>query len=165
MGDEYWLYQVQLVSVLNLFPVSSFLELCFVLLFLLQPRQILNRSCNLLNHRTQYLSHIYAYFPKNSIHKMNFTFTADTLSRTRSIHFGRLYTNGSGNSKGKEADLCEALRCLGQALHCLEDFGAHTNYCELTLRELGYHDVFPHCGVAAELTVKGKRMFPLVTGT
>jgi len=32
------------------------------------------------------------------------------FSLQRSIHFGRLYTNGSGNSKGKEADLCEALR-------------------------------------------------------
>lgn len=42
------------------------------------------------------------------------------FSFSRSIHFGRLYTNGSGNSKGKEADLCEALRCLGQGLHCME---------------------------------------------
>ena len=42
------------------------------------------------------------------------------FSFARSIHFGRLYTSGSGSSKGKEADLCEALRCLGQALHCME---------------------------------------------
>jgi hypothetical protein len=42
------------------------------------------------------------------------------FSFSRSIHFGRLYTNGAGNSKGKEADLCEALRCLGQGLHCME---------------------------------------------
>jgi len=87
------------------------------------------------------------------------------FSLQRSIHFGRLYTNGSGNSKGKEADLCEALRCLGQALHCLEDFGAHTNYCELALRELGYRDVFPHCGVAAEINIRGHHVYPLVTGT
>jgi hypothetical protein len=32
------------------------------------------------------------------------------FSLQRSIHFGRLYTSGSGNSAGKEADLCEALR-------------------------------------------------------
>lgn len=32
------------------------------------------------------------------------------FSFQRSIHFGRLYTNGSGNLKGREADLCEALR-------------------------------------------------------
>ena len=42
------------------------------------------------------------------------------FSFSRSIHFGRLYTNGAGNTKGKEADLCEALRCLGQGLHCME---------------------------------------------
>lgn len=87
------------------------------------------------------------------------------FSFARSIHFGRLYTSGSGNSKGREADLCEALRCLGQALHCMEDFGAHTNYCELTLRELGFHDVFPHCGIQAEVNIRGKRIYPLVTGT
>jgi hypothetical protein len=34
------------------------------------------------------------------------------FSLQRSIHFGRLYTSGSGNSGGKEADLCEALRYL-----------------------------------------------------
>jgi len=42
------------------------------------------------------------------------------FSFARSIHFGRLYTNGSGHARGKEEDLCEALRCLGQGLHCLE---------------------------------------------
>ena len=41
------------------------------------------------------------------------------FSMTRSIHFGRVYTSGASGSKGKEADLCEALRCLGQGLHCL----------------------------------------------
>jgi len=39
-------------------------------------------------------------------------------SLERSIHFGRLYT--SGPNRGREEDLCEALRCLGQGLHCLE---------------------------------------------
>ena len=47
----------------------------------------------------------------------------------------------------------------------MEDFGAHTNYCELALRELGYNEVFPHTGVASEINVRGKRIFPLVTGT
>ncbi|OWP07208.1 hypothetical protein B2J93_1981 [Marssonina coronariae] len=87
------------------------------------------------------------------------------FSLERSIHFGRIYTNGSGNSKGKEADLCEALRCLGQALHCMEDFGAHTNYCELALRELGYRDVFPHTGSATAINIRGYQIYPLVTGT
>jgi hypothetical protein len=82
----------------------------------------------------------------------------------RSVHYGRLYTHGS-SGKGKEEDLCEALRCLGQALHCLEDFSAHSNYCELALRELGYHGVFPHCGTSSEINLRGKRVFPIVTGT
>ncbi|ROT43311.1 Het-C-domain-containing protein [Sodiomyces alkalinus F11] len=87
------------------------------------------------------------------------------FSLKRSIHYGRVYTSGSGNSSGREEDLCEALRCLGQALHTLEDFPAHSNYCELALRELGYHDVFPHCGVDSEIDLQGKRVYPLVTGT
>ncbi|KAI4089020.1 MAG: hypothetical protein LQ344_005681 [Seirophora lacunosa] len=83
----------------------------------------------------------------------------------RSIHFGRLYTSGGGGTKGREADLCEALRCLGQGLHCMEDFGAHTNYTELALREMGYTNVFPHTGTATEVNIRGRRVFPLVTGT
>ncbi|KAI1825433.1 heterokaryon incompatibility Het-C [Xylaria intraflava] len=82
----------------------------------------------------------------------------------RSIHFGRLYVHGA-HGKGKEEDLCEALRCLGQALHCMEDFSAHSNYCELALRELGYHNVFTHCGSSSEINLRGRRVFPLVTGT
>lgn len=86
------------------------------------------------------------------------------FSFARSIHFGRVYTSGSRGS-GKEADLCEALRCLGQALHCMEDFSAHSNYCELALRELGYHDVYPHCGTQTEINLNGRRVYPIVTGT
>ncbi|KAE8150576.1 heterokaryon incompatibility protein Het-C-domain-containing protein [Aspergillus avenaceus] len=84
-------------------------------------------------------------------------------SLARSIHYGRLYTHG--HKKGNEEDLCEALRCLGQGLHTLEDFAAHTNYCELVLREMGFRNVFPHTGVRTELNVRGHRVFPLVTGT
>lgn len=47
----------------------------------------------------------------------------------------------------------------------LQDFGAHTNYVELALRELGHREVFPHVGNATEMNVRGKRLFPLVTGT
>ena len=85
-------------------------------------------------------------------------------SFARSIHFGRLYTHGA-HGKGKDENLCEALRCLGQALHCLEDFGAHSNYCELALREMGYRNVFPHCGTQAEIRMRGKTVYPIVTGT
>ncbi|KAM3526663.1 hypothetical protein MY4038_006706 [Beauveria bassiana] len=86
------------------------------------------------------------------------------FSIARCIHFGRIYTNGD-KGKGKEENLCEALRCMGQALHCLEDYSAHSNYCELSLRELGYHNVFPHCGNQSEINVRGKRIYPIVTGT
>lgn len=85
-------------------------------------------------------------------------------SFARSIHFGRLYTCGA-QGKGKDENLCEALRCLGQGLHCMEDFGAHSNYCELALRELGYRNVFPHCGTQAEIHIQGKKIYPIVTGT
>lgn len=84
-------------------------------------------------------------------------------SFARCIHYGRLYTSGS--NKGRDEDLCEALRCLGQALHCMEDFSAHSNYCELALRELGYRNVFTHCGSQSEINIHGKHVFPLVTGT
>ncbi|KAI9883634.1 MAG: hypothetical protein M1823_004599 [Watsoniomyces obsoletus] len=87
------------------------------------------------------------------------------FSFSRSIHFGRVYTSGASGSRGREADLCEALRCLGQGLHCLEDFAAHTNYVELALREIGLTNVFPHTGVATEMNLHGRRVFPLVTGT
>lgn len=86
-------------------------------------------------------------------------------SFARSIHFGRVYTSGAHGTSGKEPDLCEALRCLGQALHCMEDFSAHSNYCELALLELGYHNVFPHCGSATRIHLNGKMVYPLVTGT
>lgn len=85
------------------------------------------------------------------------------FSFARSIHFGRLYTSGA--NRGREEDLCEALRCLGQGLHCLEDFGAHTQYVELVLRELGFNNVFPHVGRGTEIDLHGKRVYPLVTGT
>ncbi|KAJ5102059.1 hypothetical protein NUU61_004281 [Penicillium alfredii] len=84
----------------------------------------------------------------------------------RSIHYGRLYTSGGhGQRKGNEEDLCEALRCLGQGLHTLEDFAAHTNYCELVLREMGFMNVFPHTGTATQCNIRGHHVFPLVTGT
>lgn len=82
-------------------------------------------------------------------------------SLARSIRYGRLYTSGGQ----REEDLCEALRCLGQGLHTLEDFAAHTNYCELALREMGFHNVFPHTGSGTQMDIRGRFVFPLVTGT
>lgn len=46
----------------------------------------------------------------------------------------------------------------------MEDYAAHSNYVELALRDLGV-DAFPHVGKNTEMDVKGKKIFPLVTGT
>ena len=61
--------------------------------------------------------------------------------------------------------LGDRYRCLGQGLHTLEEFGAHSNYVELSLRELGFHNVFAHTGTNTIMHLRGKQVFPLVTGT
>ncbi|RMZ76643.1 hypothetical protein DV738_g4860, partial [Chaetothyriales sp. CBS 135597] len=81
---------------------------------------------------------------------------------TRCIELGRQY----GRNKNKD-DLYEALRLLGTANHCLEDYAAHSNYVELALIELGERDVFPHVGRNTRIQLRGARneVYPLVTGT
>lgn len=66
-----------------------------------------------------------------------------------------------------EGDLHEALRLLGTANHCLEDFSAHSNYIELALIELGERGVFPHVGRNTQIRLQGARqaVYPIVTGT
>lgn len=54
----------------------------------------------------------------------------------------------------------DGLRALGGALHVLEDFFAHSNFVELSLRKVGYDDVLPWTSKA-----DCKRGLPLVTGT
>ncbi|RMZ82437.1 hypothetical protein DV737_g2079, partial [Chaetothyriales sp. CBS 132003] len=83
----------------------------------------------------------------------------------QSIRHGRLYTNAQGFFKGKDEDLAEACRYLGQGLHTLEDFGAHTNYVELALIEMGHRNIFPHVGTQTMINLRGKHVYPLVTGT
>lgn len=61
--------------------------------------------------------------------------------------------------------LLEAYRLLGQSLHTLEDFPAHTNYCELTLIDLGYKSVFPHVGSNVSVELNGTTVFPIITGS
>ncbi|KAH7155598.1 heterokaryon incompatibility protein Het-C-domain-containing protein [Dactylonectria estremocensis] len=81
---------------------------------------------------------------------------------SRSIELGRRYKDSD-----KKADKYEALRLLGTGLHCLEDFFAHSNYCELALIELGERDVFPHVGRNTQVEIEGARraVYPVVTGT
>ncbi|KAH7394325.1 heterokaryon incompatibility protein Het-C-domain-containing protein [Pyrenochaeta sp. MPI-SDFR-AT-0127] len=70
-------------------------------------------------------------------------------------------------SGGRGPDFHEALRLLGTATHCLEDYSAHSNYTELVLIELGATDVFPHVGRRARFHVQDarKEVYPIVTGT
>lgn len=51
-------------------------------------------------------------------------------------------------------------------LHTLEDFAAHSNFCELALVSLGHQDVFVHVGDQVRIQTRdGKWVAPIVTGT
>jgi len=78
------------------------------------------------------------------------------------IDLGRRYKRTKNTS-----EYYEALRLMGTATHCLEDYSAHSNYVELALIELGERDVFPHVGRRTQLEVSGVRhpVYPIVTGT
>ncbi|KAJ4337322.1 hypothetical protein N0V95_008371 [Ascochyta clinopodiicola] len=70
-------------------------------------------------------------------------------------------------SGGRGPDFYEALRLLGTATHCLEDYSAHSNYTELALIEMGERDIFPHVGrnTRVEVQEARKEVYPIVTGT
>ena len=80
-------------------------------------------------------------------------------------------------SGGRGPDFHEALRLLGTATHCLEDFSAHSNYTELALLDIGLEnrdrddhyaaDVFPHVGQNARIRIQGvnQPVYPIITGT
>ncbi|KAH7887067.1 heterokaryon incompatibility protein HET-C [Phlebopus sp. FC_14] len=79
----------------------------------------------------------------------------------RCIHLGRQY-----RANNNKPDQYEAFRLLGQALHTLEDFPAHSNFCELALVSQGHQQVFLHMGDSVRIQApSGKRVAPLVTGT
>ncbi|KAI0066935.1 Het-C-domain-containing protein [Artomyces pyxidatus] len=79
----------------------------------------------------------------------------------RCIHLGRQH-----RSQGRKQDEYEAYRLLGQALHTLEDFSAHSNFCELALVSMGHTNVFVHVGDGVRIQApNGKWVAPLVTGT
>ncbi|KAK0246194.1 Het-C-domain-containing protein [Armillaria nabsnona] len=76
------------------------------------------------------------------------------------IEYGRRASGREG------ADLYEAFRLLGTGLHTMEDLLAHSNWCEIGLRKLGYEDVFCHVGDNVYVQApSGERVPPLVTGT
>ncbi|KAJ7359387.1 heterokaryon incompatibility protein Het-C-domain-containing protein [Mycena albidolilacea] len=77
------------------------------------------------------------------------------------IHLGRKH-----RSQGQKQDEYEAYRLLGQALHTLEDFSAHSNFCEIALASMGHQEVFLHVGDQCRIQApNGKWVAPLVTGT
>ncbi|OBZ67753.1 hypothetical protein A0H81_12495 [Grifola frondosa] len=79
----------------------------------------------------------------------------------RCIHLGRQH-----RANNMKQDEYEAYRLLGQALHTLEDFPAHSNFCELALVSMGHSDVFVHIGDHVRVRAhNGKSVAPLVTGT
>lgn len=80
----------------------------------------------------------------------------------QAIDLGRRYRDSDD-----KRDFYEALRLLGTACHCLEDFSAHSNYTELALIEMGERDIFPHVGRRTQMEIRGARhpVFPIVTGT
>ncbi|CZT03050.1 related to Het-c protein [Rhynchosporium agropyri] len=82
--------------------------------------------------------------------------------------FGRCIQLGRSYNRSRNKDeLYESLRLLGTALHCLEDYSAHSNYTELALIEMGERDIFPHVGRRTMMRLQGARseVFPIVTGT
>ncbi|KAG6851362.1 hypothetical protein H0H93_005760 [Arthromyces matolae] len=62
-------------------------------------------------------------------------------------------------------DLWEAYRLLGTGLHTMEDLLAHSNWCEVALRKLGYREVFCHVGDNVIVNTPNGPAPPLVTGT
>jgi len=50
-------------------------------------------------------------------------------------------------------------------MHTLEDFPAHSNFCELVLVSAGYNDIFVHVGDHVKVQApNGKWVSPIVTG-
>ncbi|KAF9022321.1 Het-C-domain-containing protein [Hymenopellis radicata] len=79
----------------------------------------------------------------------------------RCIHHGRQH-----RANAQKADLYESYRLLGTALHTLEDFSAHSNFCELALVAMGHTQVFTHVGDQVRIQAgNGRWVAPIVTGT
>ncbi|KAI9604768.1 hypothetical protein H4Q26_002737 [Puccinia striiformis f. sp. tritici PST-130] len=67
--------------------------------------------------------------------------------------------------EGNEEKEFESFRLLGTGLHTLEDFSAHSNWCELALQKLGNKQVFAHVGENVKVNSPDGPVPPLVTGT
>jgi hypothetical protein len=89
--------------------------------------------------------------------------TSKALIRRRlleCIDMGRRY-----RASQNKAEQYEAFRLLGTAMHTMEDFPAHSNFCELSLVSMGHHHVFTHVGDSVRIRApNGNTVSPLVTG-
>lgn len=69
---------------------------------------------------------------------------------TSTAHIRRIFREcieRGRRARGREGDdLWEAYRLLGTGLHTMEDLLAHSNWCEIALRKMGYSEVFCHVG-------------------
>ncbi|KZW01792.1 heterokaryon incompatibility Het-C [Exidia glandulosa HHB12029] len=86
-----------------------------------------------------------------------------TLFIRRSLRAAIDLGRRSGLEEGPQTS--EAFRLMGQALHTLEDLLAHSNWCEVSLRRLGYSEVFCHVGDNVWIDTPNGPAPPLVTGT
>nr|AIC33785.1 heterokaryon incompatibility protein C [Puccinia cf. psidii AE-2014] len=71
---------------------------------------------------------------------------------------------GRRAKNGRQEDYHESYRLLGSAVSVLAFFFAHSNWCELSLKRLGYSQVFCHVGDACLIDTPSGRAPPLVTG-
>lgn len=79
----------------------------------------------------------------------------------RCIDLGR-----RARSSGDKNAQHEAFHMLGKSMHSLEDFPAHSNWCELALFKLGHRNVYLHVGDNVKVRAPdGNQVAPIVTGT
>jgi hypothetical protein len=82
-----------------------------------------------------------------------------TVSMKRYIAASRNYMADQLDRAVAAGPTNKGFRHFGAALHVLEDYFAHSNFIELSLRKVGFHDVLPWTSPAA-----GKHSHPVVTG-
>nr|WP_286159359.1 HET-C-related protein [Janthinobacterium sp. HH01] len=81
------------------------------------------------------------------------------VSMKRYIAASRDFMRGELDKAVAEGPTLAGFMHFGAALHVLEDYFAHSNFVELSLRKVGYSKVLPWTSAAA-----GKHKFPVVTG-
>ncbi|KAI9511719.1 heterokaryon incompatibility protein Het-C-domain-containing protein [Russula earlei] len=100
---------------------------------------------------------------KNYMATENYGWDTSTAFIRRTLRSCIEHGRRAGGREGVE--LWEAYRLLGTALHTLEDLLAHSNWCEIALRKMGYRQVFCHVGDQVIINTPNGPAPPLVTGT